>query len=136
MVKVRSNMDTCVVFVDASAAVIEAVNKMLQNEVWSLIVKKDGLPEGVITDRDIIRRCVSKGLNSNTLPVEQIMSSPLITIGPEQPLREALNLMYEKNIRRVFVVEDGKIIGRVTQTGACRNLYDMIAGLSAISNVL
>ena len=76
MVTVRNNMDTNIVYVDAAETVIEAANKMLQNGVWSLFVKKRGLPEGVVTERDMVTRCLSKGLNAKNTSVEKIMSSP------------------------------------------------------------
>jgi CBS domain-containing protein len=136
MVSVRNNMENKVVYVDASETVMDASNKMLNNSVWSLVVLKGGLPEGVVTERDMIIRCLSKGLNPRTVSVEQIMSSPLITIGPEEPMRRAFEVMQEKNIRRVYVIENGKIIGRVTQTAACSSLLDLVSGLSSISNVI
>jgi CBS domain-containing protein len=136
MVTVRNNMETNVVFVDASDTVIEASNKMLQNGVWSVVVKKRGLPEGVVTERDMIRRCLSKGLDPKRVLVEEIMSSPLITLGPEEHLRKALDLMQEKSIRRVYVVENGKIIGRITQTAACANLFDLVTKLASVSDVI
>jgi CBS domain-containing protein len=133
MVTVRNNMDTNIVYVDAAESVIDAANKMLKNDVWSLVVKKRGLPEGVVTERDMVTRCLSKGLNARTTSVEKIMSSPIITVGPEEPLRKALELMQEKRIRRVYVIEDGKIIGRITQTAACGNLFDLVSELSTLS---
>jgi CBS domain-containing protein len=134
MVSVRRNMDTNIVYVDGAETVIEAANKMLQNGVWSLVVKRSGLPEGVVTERDMVSRCLSKGLNARNTSVEKFTSFPFITIGPEEPLRKALELMEEKKIRRVYVIEDGKIIGRVTQTAAFENLFDLISGLSVLTD--
>ena len=136
MVTVRANMDTRVVCLDASETVMVAIKKMIQNKVWSVVVTKYGLPEGVVTERDIIRRCVSTGMDPRGERVERIMSSPLITIDPDASMREALDLMNEKNIRRVYAVEDGKIIGRVTQTESFRFLISIFEGLESISRVL
>lgn len=133
MVNVRNNMDTNIVYVDAAETVLKAARKMVQNEVWSLVVKKRGLPTGVVTERDMITRCLSKGLDSKNLSVEKIMSSPIIAVGPEEPLRKALELMQEKRIRRVYVIEDGQIIGRVTQTATCGNLFNLVSSLSSLS---
>ena len=136
MVTVRANMDTKVICVDASETVMEAINKMIQNKVWSVVVTKHGLPEGVVTERDIIRRCVSTGMDPRGERLERIMSSPLIIIDPDASMSEALDLMNKKKIRRVYAVEDGKIIGRVTQTESFRFLISMIEGLKSISRVL
>jgi len=136
MVTVRNNMDTNVFCVDASKTIKEAIQEMLEKKVWSLVVTKNDLPVGVVTDKDVIRRCAAVGLNPMTETVEQIMSSPLITIGPDEHVRKALDLMVEKNIRRVYVVEGGKLIGRVTQGGAFRSLLGLVEGLSSISGLL
>jgi predicted transcriptional regulator len=63
--------------------------------------------------------------------VESVMSSPLITIEPEASLGEAMLVMEEKKVRRLFVVEKGKITGRVTQTGALGQMLDVMMALSA-----
>lgn len=131
-VRVRDAMDTDVVFIVASKTVMDALNKMLQTHVWSLVVEKRGLPVGVVTERDTIRRCISKGTDPNRHTVEEIMSSPPVTIDPDVPVGDAMKLMVEKAIRRVYVVEDGKIIGRVTQTGAFRHMLDVVRILSSI----
>ena len=70
-----------------------------------------------------------KGLDPNKTTAEEIMSSPLITMDPDVPLAEALKLMVEKKIRRVFVVEKGKIIGRVTHSGTHAEMLNLIMAL-------
>jgi len=68
--------------------------------------------------------------------VEEIMSSPVMTIDPGARAGEALNTMIEKNVRRLYVVEAGKIIGRVTQTGLSRNLLDVMIALGSVRHQL
>jgi len=116
--------------------VAEAIKKMLSSNVWSLVVLIRGLPEGVVTERDLIRRCFAKGLVPERLTVEKIMSSPLITIGPDATIREAMSLMVEKDIRRLFVVEEGKIVGRLTQGHLLESTLDMMSSLSSLTGPL
>ncbi len=59
------------------------------------------------------------------------MTSPLVTITPEASLGEAMLLMEEKKVRRLFVVENGKITGRITQTGVLNQMLDVLIALSA-----
>jgi len=131
-VRVKDVMDKSVVLVGAEESVMDALKKMLQSGVWSVVVEKRGLPEGVITERDILRRCVVKGLNLEKVKCEEIMSSPLLTIDPDSPLGEAMKVMAEKHVRRLYVVEGGKIIGRVTQTGLFENILNIMMALSSI----
>lgn len=134
--KVRDVMDKKVVSVDSSATVGEAIKKMIQNDVWSLLVEKRGLPEGVVTERDVIRRCLAKGLVPSVTTVEKIESSPLITISPEATIREAMDTMVGRKVRRLFVVEGGRIVGRVTQTELFESTFSMMESLSGLSGRL
>jgi CBS domain-containing protein len=135
-IRVRDVMDKNVKFIESSASVADAVKMMIEAKVWSLVIEKGGLPEGVVTERDIIRRCLSKGLLPEKLPVEKIMSSPLITIGPDTTVREAMSTMVEKDVRRLFVVENGKIVGRVTQTHLFETSLDVLSAISSLSGQL
>lgn len=70
--------------------------------------------EGIITERDVLR-LVANGLDPTTIRAHEIMSSPLITISaPDEPIDNASLLMFKHGIRRLPVVENGKIIGIVT----------------------
>jgi len=134
--RVRDLMEKNVVSVDSGSTVAGAIKTMLNSNVWSLVVVKRGLPEGVVTERDLIRRCFAKGLVPDRLPVEKIMSSPLITIGPDATIREAMNLMMEKDIRRLFIVEEGKIVGRLTQGHLLESTLDVMSSLSSLTGQL
>jgi CBS domain-containing protein len=132
--KVRDVMDSNVVTIDGAETVDRAVKSMVRNKVWSLVVIKEGAPDGVVTERDIIRRCLARGLSSSDTKVGSIASSPLITIGPEATMREAMDTMADKDIRRIFVVENGKLIGRITQTEAFQSTLSIMAILSSMSS--
>jgi CBS domain-containing protein len=134
--KVKDVMDKNVVSIDSEDTVEEAIEKMVKNNVWSLVVEKRGLPYGVVTERDVIRRCLAKGLVPGKTSVEGIASSPLITIDPDATMREAMDLMASRNIRRVFVVEGGRIIGRVTQTELFESTLSVMEILSGLSGRL
>ncbi|MGI8905895.1 MAG: CBS domain-containing protein [Candidatus Sumerlaeaceae bacterium] len=83
---------------------------------------------GVVTDRDIACRGVAKGLPPNT-PVEQVMSAPMVTIGPEATANDCQKLMEENQVRRVLVADkDGKCIGVVAQADIARALSPSDAG--------
>ena len=129
-------MDKNVVSIDAAATVADAIKEMLRSNVWSLLVEKRRLPEGVVTERDVIRRCLGKGVTPDRMPVERIMTSPLITIGSDATIREAMSLMVEKDVRRLFVVEKGKIVGRVTQTSLFESTLEVMSSLSSLSGQL
>lgn len=134
--KVKDLMEKNVVLVDAAVTVSDAIKEMLKFGVWSVVVTRRGLPEGVVTERDLIRRCIAKGLVPDRMPIERIMSSPLITIGSDATIREAMSLMVEKDIRRLFVVEDGKIVGRLTQGHLFESTLEVLSSISSLSGQL
>ncbi len=132
VVKVRDVMDKKVVVLDEKMTCIDAIKMMLEKKVWSVLVSRQGLPVGVVTERDIIRRVIAQGKDVNKVSLGEIMSSPLITVGPDEPIGRAMELMASNEIRRVFVVEEGKIIGRVTQTEAFRHILDVMMTLASL----
>ena len=131
--RVRDVMDDKVYFIDESSSCREALKMMVDKGVWSLLVSREGLPVGVITERDVIKKVIVKGLNLDGVKVSEIMSSPIISIGPDEPVARAMELMATNDIRRVYVVEGGKIIGRVTQTNAFKKILDLLILLSELS---
>lgn len=134
-IKVKDVMDTKVVSLDSSATVMDAIKAMIQHGIWSLIVQSKGNPEGVVTERDIVRRCFAKELAPSKTTLGSIASSPLITIGPDASMREAMDLMASKDIRRLFVVDKGKMIGRITQTELFQSALSVMETLQSLSGV-
>lgn len=131
--KVRDIMDDKVFMVDESASCRDALKTMVEKGVWSLLVSREGLPVGVVTERDVIKKVIVKGLSLDGVNVGEIMSSPIITIGPDEPVAKAMELMAANDIRRVYVVEEGKVIGRVTQTNAFKKILDLLMLLSDLT---
>ena len=132
-VRVRDAMDTNLVYIDEDKTCMDAINSMLENKVWSVVVTREELPVGVVTERDIIRRVVSKNMNVDKVKLGEIMSSPLITIAPDEPISRAMEIMAMNDIRRVYVVEKGKIIGRITQTEAFKYLLNVLIAISNLT---
>ncbi|MDI9619617.1 MAG: CBS domain-containing protein [Candidatus Nezhaarchaeota archaeon] len=130
--KVKDVMEGGVVVVDGELTVREGLKKMIESGVWSVVVSDKGLPVGVVTERDILQRVIAKHYDPDKVTLKEIMTSPLLTIDPEAPLGAAWKLLVEKNVRRVYVVEGGKILGRVTQTGLFQKLLDALLALSSM----
>ena len=135
-ITVKDLMDKDVMSIDASESVSSAVALMVRSKVWSLLVKTKGLPQGVVTERDILRRCINKGSAPDQVKVGAIMSSPLVTIGPDATVREAMSMMVEKDVRRLYVVVGGKVVGRITQTRLFQSNFDLMMSLSGLTGAL
>ncbi len=95
---------------------LNQISKMLeQGGMVSILVKKDGVPSGILTDRDFAIRIAAHGVSLDT-PVEKITSSPLITIDSNDSILDAAKTMSDKKIRKLGVTNEGKIVGIITST--------------------
>lgn len=111
-------------------ATIKEAGRLLQKwKVGSLLVD-DGLRYiGIITDTDLSRKAVARGLDPNTTTVKQCMSKSIVTIEDTEPMTEAIRRMKENGIRHLPVTEDGTIIGVLSVSDLLR-AYDELSGLA------
>ncbi|HEU4962289.1 MAG TPA: CBS domain-containing protein [Bacilli bacterium] len=77
------------------------------------VVHKENHLQGIITDRDIVVRACAKGMDINTTVCSDCMTSAVVTVNPETDAHEAADLMANQQIRRLCVVEDGRLVGIV-----------------------
>lgn len=117
--------------------VIAAAKLMKQRNIGSLPVRDDrGKLKGIVTDRDIVLRCVASGASAQELRVGEIMSRNLETVSPHEDAGKVAERMSERQVRRLPVTDDGVLIGIIAlgDMARCRSC-DMEAGeaLSGIS---
>ncbi len=114
--KLEEFMTTKIKFVDADQSLYDAIEKMVDRRIRSLIVNFPGNPPdyGVITARDIVFKVLAKGINPKDIKVSEIASKPIVCIDRNTKVYDASKLMEEYNIARVFVCEKEKIIGVVS----------------------
>src|SRR5262249_27445781 len=94
--------------------VMDAAQAMSQHEIGDVVVKKNGKPCGIVTDRDIVVRVVGKGMDPKSTNLDSICSYELLTVSPDQNTSDAVKLMRERAVRRLPVVEDGRVLGIVS----------------------
>ncbi|MDV3244339.1 MAG: CBS domain-containing protein [Nitrososphaerales archaeon] len=102
------------IVIDGNRSVIEAAKLMVEKKRGSILVSREGEIVGILTERDILRKVVSKSLDSSSTKAKDVMTSPPVTIEQVRPLREAIDLMNRKGIRRMLVTDRGKIVGIFT----------------------
>ena len=101
--------------IGASASVVEAARLMREQHIGSLPVTEDERLVGMITDRDITTRVVAESAVPETTSVGDVYSRDLISVEPDRDLEEALRLMARHQVRRLPVVENGRLVGIVAQ---------------------
>jgi CBS domain-containing protein len=109
---------------DSECSIKAAAEGMEKCGCGCCLVEKGGKVVGIITERDIVRRVVAKGLSLTKTKVKNIMSSPLIVVSPTTPIEEASKIMADRNVRRLPVVDDKGLKGIITVTDIARALTE------------
>lgn len=102
-------------------SVQDAAREMKGSSKGCLVVTDGGGPVGIVTERDIVHKVVASGRRPET-KVSEIMSTPVITIGPRESASEAARKMAEKGIRRLVVTEGTEMVGLLTVTDLARHV--------------
>jgi CBS domain-containing protein len=105
---------------EPNATVADAAKVMAQEDVGPVPIVEDGRLVGIVTDRDIVVRVVAEGRDPNATTVREIASTELVTVSPDDDLDEALNLLAQRQVRRLPVVEGDRLIGIVAQADVAR----------------
>jgi signal-transduction protein with cAMP-binding, CBS, and nucleotidyltransferase domain len=104
-----------IISIDETETIKKAASMMTEAEIGSIIITKDNIPVGILTERDFVTKIASKEI-SLSVPVSQVMTHPLLVIAPNETVWEVAEIMKNMGIHRVAVQEGGKIIGMVTTT--------------------
>jgi len=94
--------------------VLDAARAIERNNIGAVVVQDKGHVAGIVTDRDLTIRVVGQGLDPTTTKLAEIMTTPVVVLSPRDSQTDAIRLMQEKTIRRIPLVEAGRIVGMVT----------------------
>ncbi|MDG6906788.1 MAG: CBS domain-containing protein [Nitrososphaerota archaeon] len=122
-VRVKAFMRREMISIDSKRTIKEAVKRMVRYDIGSIVITNHGNPVGIVTERDVLRRALMASKRPNR-PVKEIMSSPLITIDSLATIGEVAELMSNRDIRRVLVTENDKVVGIITQRDVQKALLD------------
>jgi CBS domain-containing protein len=100
--------------VDAEDPVLEAIQVMAEKHVGALPVIRGNALVGIVSERDYARKVILLGRSSAETPVWQIMSSPVVTVTPEDSVHHCMQLVTEHRVRHLPVMEKGQLIGMIS----------------------
>ncbi len=120
--QVKDVMVTNIITIEADSTVKNAAELMEKHDIGCLVVINFGNPVGIVTERDMLKKVLLQRRDSGKTKVGNVMSAPLITSHPQDDIREAVRLMNERRIKKLPVLEDGKLIGLVSLTDVMRSL--------------
>ena len=134
--QVRDLMNQSVVSIDPSESAALAARLLARHNLGSLpVCGTDGGLRGIVTDRDIVTRCVAAETDPHKVPVREIMSRNCAVISPEEDAAEAARLMGAGQVRRLPVLEDGRVVGMVSLGDLARSHRCDMEASKALSEI-
>jgi len=122
-----------VITIEEEATVREAVELMNKHEIGCLIAMRKGKPSGILTERDLLKRVLADSKDPEKTKVLEIMSKPLVVGKPHMDVEDAARLMFKMKIKKLPVVEKGRLLGLITLTDLVRVQPQMISILKKLS---
>ncbi|MEM4728157.1 MAG: CBS domain-containing protein [Thermoplasmata archaeon] len=99
---------------------------MRRRSISTLIVASRGSPVGIVTEKDLVDKCVATNTKPSRLKIKDVMSSPLVSVGPDTDLVDAARKMASLRIRRLAVIEKGRLVGILTESDILRISPELI----------
>jgi CBS domain-containing protein len=131
IIPVRDIMSTKVRTAKTESTMMEVVRKMNKFDVGSIVILDSAArPVGIVTERDVLRKIVEPQLPPDSVKALQVMSAPLVTINADAGVEQAAKLMSKKRIKKLPVVDGGKLVGIVTSMDIMRSQPKLISELS------
>ncbi len=97
--------------VEPTAPVLEAIRRMAEHGIGALLVMQGPQLLGIVSERDYARKVILQGRSSSQTQVEQIMSAPVLTVAPDRSVRDCMQIMTERRVRHLPVVDEQRVIG-------------------------
>jgi len=108
------NKGTHVETIDPEATVFDALARMADKEIGSLVVLQNGKPIGLFTERDYARNVILKGRTSKQTKVEEIMTTRVVVVHADQSIEECMAIMTEKRVRHLPVLQGDRLVGIIS----------------------
>jgi CBS domain-containing protein len=106
--------DRAIYSVEAQAPVLNAIRLMAEHGVGALLVMKGAALEGIVSERDSARKVILRGRSSSDTPVGDIMTSPVLTVSLDDTVQRCMQVMTDKRVRHLPVVDGGRVVGMVS----------------------
>ena len=126
MGQIRDIMCKDVITIEDDKNAADAAKIISENDISFLVIIKDGLPIGVLSEKDFVRNLAAEDKHASDTPISEIMSYKFRWVEPSTQIEDAIQKMLNNNIRRLLVLEDGKLVGVITQTDLAAYLRDQL----------
>lgn len=111
---ILQNKPAGIITVNASCSVYEALEVMMENNISALLIMDNGFLKGIFTERDYARKIILQGKLSKETLVEEVMTPDPLTVTPQTSINECMNIITDRHIRHLPVVDRGEVVGMVS----------------------
>ncbi|QLH04731.1 histidine kinase [Nitrosopumilus oxyclinae] len=136
MTQVRDIMEKNVITIDYTKNALDASKILKEKEISFLVILKDGKPEGIVSEGDIVRKVAAEDVKSSQIQIKEIMSKNFKWVNPETEVEQVIQKMLNNNIRCLIVLEDEKLVGVITQTNLSEVLRSKLLITATVDNII
>jgi len=126
MDQIKDIMEKNVITIEHDKTALDAACLISEKDISFLVIMKDGLPIGVLSESDFVRRLAASDLKASGIMISDIMSKKFRWVDPSTTIEDAIQKMLNNNIRRLIILDDEKLVGVITQTNLAEFLRNKL----------
>jgi len=126
MDQIKDIMEKNVITIEHGKTALDAARLISEKDISFLVIMKDGLPIGVLSESDFVRRLAASDLKASGVKISDIMSKKFRWVDPSTTIEDAIQKMLNNNIRRLIILDDEKLVGVITQTNLAEFLRNKL----------
>ena len=135
MDQIRDIMRKNVITIEYDKNALEAACLISEKDISFLVIMENDSPIGVLSESDFVRRLAANDKKSSEVMISEIMSRKFRWVEPETKIEDAIQKMLNNNIRRLIILENGKLVGVITQTDLTEFLRNKLLVEGTIKNI-
>ena len=120
---IKENLDSSVLSLHSTVPASDAAKLLEDSKTCAIVVLENQIPVGIVTNKDLMIKIIAHSYPLDT-PIRRVMSTPLISITPNTDIKEALELMKSRKIRKLPVIEKDEVVGMIVASEIANNVAD------------
>jgi len=133
--QIRDIMQKNVITIEHDKTAHEAACLISEKDISFLVIMKDNVPIGVLTESDFVKRLSARDKKASEVIISEIMSNKFRWVNPETEIEDAIQKMLNNNIRRLLILDDDKLVGVLTQTDLTEFLRNKLLVDQTVKNI-
>ena len=135
MAQIRDIMQKNVITIEHDKTAHDAACLISEKDISFLVIMKDDVPIGVLTESDFVKRLSARDKKASEVIISEIMSNKFRWVNPETEIEDAIQKMFNNNIRRLLILDDDKLVGVLTQTDLTEFLRNKLLVDQTVKNI-